>query len=272
VIAQALAGCDSRSTPLAPSPAQQETGIQLKGTVRDAAWRPLAGARVEAVEGAGAGVSANAGPNGEFSLNGAFDETTRFRASKDGHAPTTSPFPPSCERCNPHWWIHFTLEALAPHPDLAGSYVVAFAADTACADLPDGARARSYGVTVALDSSPDAPANSRFLVAFSRPPFLDDYSSFQIGIAGDYVAGGFGDGHGTPGLVEQIATNTYLALDGWFESRVTDGSTIEATFTGLVEYCQSKGPMGANYSCSAADAAASARCESRNHRLTLTRR
>ncbi len=107
-----------------PVPPPPPAGIQLAGTVSDAAWRRLPGARVEVVDGPQAGLSTTANANGEFRLTGAFDETTQFRATKDGHGPATGALPPICPRCNPNWWLHFSLEALAPHADLSGNYAL----------------------------------------------------------------------------------------------------------------------------------------------------
>ena len=59
-----------------PVPPPPPAGIELAGTVSDAAWRRLPGARVEVVDGPQAGLSTTANANGEFRLTGAFDENT----------------------------------------------------------------------------------------------------------------------------------------------------------------------------------------------------
>jgi hypothetical protein len=271
-----LSGCDSSpKSPVAPSQgpqsAPQPTGIQVAGTVSDAAWRPLAGARVEVVDGSQAGLSTIVGANGEFRLTGAFDETSRFRATREGHVAATWPLPPRCANCNPNWWIHFSLESLAPHANIAGDYTLTFIADSACADLPNEARTRTYVATITPASSPDVPANSRFSVTVSGSPFLDDYNTFIIGVAGDYLAGYLGDLHGAPGLVEQVAKNTYITLGGSVETSVTD-STISAWFHGAVDRCELTTEWGSRRSCSPGPTVEHPQCVSRNHRLILTRR
>ena len=117
---------------------------------------------------------------GTFRLAGDFDETTHFRATKDGHVASTLPLPPACAACNPNWWIHFSLEALAPHPNLAGDYTLTVIANSACASLPDEVRTRTYDATVTLRSGPEFPANSRFDVSLSAPPFLEHHRSSSL--------------------------------------------------------------------------------------------
>ena len=94
-LALMLAACDQ--LPASPSstapPDSQSATIQLSGSVTDAAWRPLAGARVEVVEGPQAGVSTTTDANGDYFLQGA-----RRRHSFSGdqgrsrpiHVPTAS--------------------------------------------------------------------------------------------------------------------------------------------------------------------------------------
>jgi hypothetical protein len=276
VLGGLLAGCDgnrapgsSSPTPVQPTPA----GVQLAGSVSDAAWRPLAGARVEVVDGPQAGLSTTTDGAGGFRLAGAFDSTTRFRATKEGHLAATWPLPQSCAACNPNWWIHFYLEAIAPHPTIVGDYGLTFIADSACTDFPDEVRTRRFGATVTLASAPDEPdQNSRFTVTLTGSIFLERYRSFTIGVAGDYIAAYLGDAHGTPGLIEQIAPNTYLTLDGAIRASVADGSTISSSLSGVVDRCELSTEWGPRYSCDAGDVIRLTRCSSQNHQLILTRR
>lgn len=281
VLAMGVARCDSdhRPGPSGPSPVPQSgpqptppSGIQLAGTVSDAAWRRLSGARVEVVDGPQAGLSTTTDTNGEYRLTGAFDDTTHFRATKEGHVAATWPLPPICDRCNPQWWIHFYLEALAPPASIAGDYTLTFTADSACVGLPDEARTRTYGATVTLTSRPGEPANSRFDVTVTGGTFLERYNSFTIGVVGDYVKTDIGDwGHGAPGLVEQIAPNTYLTLSGAIATSVIDTSTIAGSFVGAIERCELTGEWGSRYSCEGG-ALSHGRCSSENHGFSLRRR
>src|SRR6478752_9708762 len=124
VFVQGLVACGRSSAPSAPSPvsptAPQPTpppssGITfMRGTVSDTAFRSLAGARVEVLDGPQAGMSTTTDSDGGFSFNGSFDVATRFRASKEGHVTDTETLQPFCARCNPNWWINFSLLDVAP--------------------------------------------------------------------------------------------------------------------------------------------------------------
>jgi hypothetical protein len=282
VLVQALGGCNSSPSapsailPPAPQPVPpqaqppqppQQTGILVAGKVTDTAWRPLAGARVEVVTGPQAGLSTIADARGEFRLSGDFDETTQFRASTEGHADLTRPLPARCAPCNPHWWVYFALESVIPTPNIAGVYTVTMIADSSCTNLPDELRTRTYQAAIAMGSS-----SSSFNVTMSEPSFIDDYNSFQIGVAGHYLAGFMGNLHGAPGLVDQIAPNKYVGFGGAFEGAALD-SPITTTFDGVFEYCDLKSEWGQRYSCSNGDPAVTrAQCTSTKHQLVLQRR
>ena len=274
-LAAGLSGCDGNGGPASPSvgpqPGQPPAAgrIQLAGTVSDAAWRPLAGARVEVVDGPQAGSSTTTDANGAYLLTGTFDETTRFRATKDGHAPATWPLPEVCDRCSPQWWLHFYLEALAAPANIAGDYTLTFVADGACTSLPDEVRTRTYAAAVTLTARPGEPANSRFDVTVTGGTLLERYNSFTIGVVGDYVRAELGDGHGTPGLVEQLAPHTYLALGGTMAASVTDAASIAGSFAGTFEGCALMNEWGSRYSC---QGGTSVPCLSQNHRFSLRRR
>ena len=280
VLGLALAGCDR--SPASPSPESPQGSpssppgspsgsIQLAGSVSDAAWRPLAGARVEVVDGPQAGLSTNTDHNGEFHLSGNFDDTTHFRATKDGHVASTWPLPAACGPCNPDWWIHFSLEALAPHPNLAGEYTLTVIANSACTSVPEAFRTRTFDAKLTLQSGPEFPPNSRFEVSLGSPPFLDQYRSFQIGVAGDYVGGFVGDLHGTPGLAARFATHSYIALGGSIAGTVEmSGATISASMDGFIDYCEHQSEMGPSYDCEGGQTYT--QCTSTGHQLILRRR
>ena len=67
---------------------------------------------------------------GEFFFTGVFDDNTRFQASKEGHLTATSVMAPYCERCNPHRYVHFSLDLPSDPVMLAGRYDVTFAIDS----------------------------------------------------------------------------------------------------------------------------------------------
>jgi len=233
----------------------------------------LAGARIEVVDGPQAGLSTTADAKGEFRLQGAFDETTRFRATSEGHHAVTSPLPQSCAACNPHFWIHFNLEAVTPHADLAGDYTLTFIADTGCADLPDEARTRTYAARVTAAPGSAEAANSRFDVTVNSPTILASYDSFTIGVSGDYIAADIGDwGHNGAGFVEQISANRYVTLGGGIRASVTDASSIAVPLYGAVDICERTTAWGFAYNCGGSGGVWRAHCLSQHHQLMMRRR
>jgi hypothetical protein len=274
------AGCQSSPTsPAAPTPvttatvAQGASGIAVAGTVSDAAFRLLAGATVQVSDGAGIGRSVTTDNRGYFIVFGSFDETTEFRATRDGHTAVTRPLPPPCAACNPRWWIHFSLESVAPRPDLSGNYTLTFLADAACAGLPDELRTRAFDASVMRSSSPDPAAGSRFDVTVRSASMVAGFDRFVIGVAGDYIAADIGDwGHNGAGLVERAGGNTYVSVAGGISATVTDTAMITAPMYGAVERCELSGEWASPYGCGGSGRSPAARCLSQNHQLVMRRR
>jgi hypothetical protein len=84
-----LAACGgfppSPTAPTPPTPVQYAF-TQISGNVSDTAFRPVAGVRVEIVDGSEAGASVASDASGRFSFSGGtFVDATKFRASKDGY-------------------------------------------------------------------------------------------------------------------------------------------------------------------------------------------
>ncbi len=283
-----LAGCGgsgSSASSVAPSTVSQPTrspnptpsptgGMSIKGIVYDTGFRYLGGARVEVLDGPQAGTWTTSAANGEFSLTGTFDDSTRFRASDDGHVAATATLNPSCATCVPNRWLYFTLDVLAPAANIAGDYTLTFTADGACPGLPAGLRTRTYAATIAPEQTSSTPGNNLFKVTIGGVPFVDSYKSFRIGVAGNYL--GFPDNDG-PTLIETIAPNTYLSYDafGWSSGNIvgaSPGPTIATSFA-AIEYCVLKSPLAGSFysSCHSSEALAYTECDG-NHRLILTRR
>lgn len=240
----------------------------------DSAFRVLAGAVVEVVDGPDAGRSTNADAEGRFSFSGTFDDDTRFRASKEGHISQTQTRSPQCQTCNPNYYVYFTLATLAPPVNLAGNYTLTFIADSACAQLPAEVRTRSYQATVTLMPTTRHPAGTFFELTVGGAPFLANFKTVPLHVAGDYFAVELGDFHGQPGLVEQLAETTYLAFSGSAPVSVGSStlSSISVPFEGLIDYCVLPAAMGSRYSCVPASAGARTDCQSTRHRLVLERR
>src|SRR5262249_1888291 len=139
-------------------------------------------------------------------------------------------------------------------------------------NLPDEVRTRVYPATVTPQSGASVPANTFYAGTVTGGTFALYSNGFWIGVAGDYL-GISTDGDG-PGIVEQIGPNRYVAyaIDASASGVPSNPSTISAPFTGLIEYCELKAPIGQYYDCSPSLAAVREQCTATNGRLTLTRR
>jgi hypothetical protein len=166
--------------------------------------------------------------------------------------------------------------------NIVGEYALTFVADSACADLPNDLRTRTYAATITPNPRADGNslANSSVLVTLRGAGFLGDLNSFEIGIAGDYLGFWLHGGHDPP-IVEQLATGTYLAFSGNAATSVGSGmATISALLDGWIDYCVMKSAMGSVYNCGTSNftgepipglAVTRVHCESKNHRIVLTR-
>ena len=263
VLAQgvAAASCGSRGSATATGPSAivnpPSSGFVLvNGSVYDTAYRALAGARVEVVDGPQAGLATTASSRGEFSLSGTFDDTTRFRATKDGYITAMRTRSTSS-------WIWFELGVVAPPIDIAGDYTMTFVADGSCVTLPDELRTRAYATTIPAAANA-SPANASFSITVRGA--YKDWGVMGMGVSGDYVAVWLET------LVEQIAPNTFLLFSGLASASMgtSRGSTIALRFDGLIDYCTTK--SGRHEDCWAGPAAEHLQCQSANHQLIFTRR
>lgn len=237
VLAQGVAGCGGYdAAPLAPSPVSQPgspppvvTVPGLRGSVSDTAFRPVAGARVEIVDGPRAGESVTAGATGTFALAGPFSGTETVRATKAGYVSGTRAFSSSSGPYQDHHYIAFALNVVSAPANVAGDYTFTFIADSACTDLPSEARTRTYAATVTPEaSSVYYPANTLFNVVLSGPAFFDSaHSGFVIGVAGNDIGMWLGD----PPVVERLDPNTYLAMGG--EARATVAAPVSTISAAL---------------------------------------
>src|SRR5687767_7970016 len=125
------AGCNSESpsgalptapTAVVPPAVVVSNAPTLRGKVYDTANRPIAGAMIEVMDGAHAGMTTTADTNGQYWLAGGFEEGTRFRATKAGYFESVRSLGPSCAPCNPHHWVYFYLGSPIPPTNIAGSY------------------------------------------------------------------------------------------------------------------------------------------------------
>jgi hypothetical protein len=143
----------TQPTPATVAPAQRETTIE--GTVTDTAFRPLAGVRVEVVDGPRAGTLATTDNSGRFSMPGPFSAgSITLAASKDGYVRST-------QSLTLKEWpagVTFWLELTTPSVNITGEYTLTLTADSTCTPptwespgwgLPDVAQTRAYTATIA---------------------------------------------------------------------------------------------------------------------------
>ena len=275
VVLATAPGCGSShpTSTLAPSTVASPVPIQqtVAGYVGDTAFRSVGGARVEVLDGPQTGMTLTTGDNGQFSFAGTFTSAVTLRASKDGYIALTKTTQTSTPGGRP--WVYFQLEVLAPPMNLAGDYTLTLVADDACTGVPNELRTRNYAATIAAQSNPLIRPDTSFMLTAGGASFFDAFNHFPIGVAGDYAAFMIYNGEDF-GLVEQIGPRTYVGFYG--EARTSVGtspaSTISVALDGVVDYCMLTSESGWNYNCSSSLAIAHASCQSKNHRLILTRR
>ena len=267
-----LVACDSAGpkSPGGPSDVPQPIGEsspplsgsgQIRGLVKDTAFRPLGGAMVEVIAGLGTGTSTITDREGRFALAGVFDNTTRFRASKEDHVASTTTSPAA------GGWISFHLAVFGPPANMAGDYTLTFIADSACTGLPEALRTRTYAATITSTSDvagwAPVPPNTVFDLALSGAT-VQGNGIATIGIAGELTAFAlFNDG--LPYIVEEVAPKVFVAITGYAEmSGLPTGSTA---FSGWIAHLDHN-PLAA----SSRPRTTFASCESKSHLLIWTRR
>ena len=257
------------SPPVSP-PVVAAAGIG--GFVYDSAFRILAGAVVEVLDGPSAGSSTRTDTSGHFSMSGEFDDATRFRANAEGHAAEIQRRSNYCATCNPHHFVYFTLATLVPPLNIGGSYRLTFIADTSCAQLPPEVRTRSYEAAITPITNSRYPPNTHFELSITSRELSANYDTVPLHVAHDYFSFDLGDFHGQPGFVDNVGVAEYLAFSGTAPFTVGSDTftSMSAPFDGLIEFCALPEPMGSRYSCSSATFRA--QCQSPRHRLILERR
>jgi hypothetical protein len=275
-----LLGCDGRHSsliPSAPSPVFQATPaslppgvplavpLPLSGYVSDTAFRFIAGAKVEVIDGSHAGTVTTSDADGFFSYEQKSESLVTVRATKDGYAPSVAT---SVATSDGRAYVFLKLSSLTPPVGVAGNYTLTISADPACTALPDEVRTRTYVATVTAGST-RGPANTFFNGTLTGGQFYSNI--FWVGVFGDYVTiSTAGEG---PSIVERVGPNRYVAFYGEAGAVARSGtSTVSASYKGSIEYCELKSAIVQSYDCAPALAAVHAECSSNNGLLTLTRR
>ena len=278
-LALSVAACTGNGAPVptaatSPGPATVVPvpgGSVMKGTVSDTAFRPIAGAAIEILNGPSAGLTTKSDATGQWGFAGVFDDSTQFRATKDEYEPAIKPLGPFCAACNPNRWVNFTLKTHAAPVNVAGSYAMTITVDPACSDFPERVRTRTYAATLpsTMDESAGSPAaNTYFSISPTAANFIPGWNQFEGGVSGNYVAFWFET------LVEEIAPGNYLMIGmsagGFVGSE--HPATIEIQGDGQITYCAVYPASGTFDDCLRGKTITYTQCNSRRQSLILTRR
>jgi hypothetical protein len=276
----AALGCGPRptSTPMAPSPSplpsppSPPSYTTLNGYVYDTAFRHVAGATATLLDGAQAGASTQSNESGRFTFAGTFNDFTAVRVSKDRYADATATARPN-NSSSGALWAFPVLDELAKPVDIAGDYSLTIVVDSACTGIPSEVRTRTYAASIRPTSDSHTQPGASLTLTVDSGSFRPDRNSFAIGVAGDEVAFIIYNGEDF-GLVEKIATGTFLAIGG--TARVSMGAgpvtTISTPFSGDIDYCAYQSDNAWTYQCNSGPRAAYEHCEATQNQLTVSRR
>lgn len=261
--------CACGSTPTSPGPggsAGNGVGYSVTGQVGDPVGRPVAGARVEIIEGPSVGAVATTTADGRFVIPVPPYESpwVRINVSREGYLPATARW-----RLPDSGALILTPDRLL---DMAGSYALTFTADAACTQLPAAYRSRTFNATIAGD----ARLATRFIGQFTDSGMMPFYNRFSGNVAGDSVRVFVYSEDAQQAWLEdepivELIDGTTLAFMGTARSSgLADSNSITADFDGTISYCAAPvAPAKPDFppTCSA-----EVKCGSHHHLLTMTRR
>ena len=225
------------------SPTGPDGNTHIRGQVVDRIYRPLAGARIEVVEGPLAGMTKLTDAAGRFELRGAAGDRTTVRVSRDGFHTRTQALSTTDQ---PFW-----LDALEPSIGLdPGAYTLTLAIDLAkasswmaqapCAGFPVELASRSYPVTIGEASFSPAVYNR---LVNSDPPILPWHNLFPQTLFGFGAVGRFVGFEWDDPLFEELPGFRYVRIGGkapTIEPASVNGSSVSVPFHGSFSYCRTK--------------------------------
>ena len=265
-------GVTAPTAVVSPSPATAapSSAPYMRGTVSDTAFRSIAGATIEILNGPSAGLTTTSDVSGQWGFTGMFDDSTQFRATKAGYEAAIKPLGPFCAPCIPNRWVNFALKTQTPAGSIAGSYAMTITVDRACANFPEQARTRTYAVTLpsAMDASAGSSSgNAYFSISPTGANFVPGWDQFDGGVSGNYVGFWFET------LVEELAPGNYLMIGmsaGGFVGP-EHPATITTRGDGRITYCTVNAASGTFDDC-LRGTAARVNCDSPQHSVVLTPR
>jgi hypothetical protein len=258
-----LTACGSPSQPSSalpglalPGSAPSNVETHIRGAVRDTAFRPLAGARIDILDGPLAGRRRLADENGAFEFVGTANGSVKVRAASDGFESET--VTASWQPLTSFNWTSVLLKTLEPSLTFTpGPYTLTITNDLAtatdhifaCMGFPSELATRTYGGSISVSSN---PGNSYFFSALPGNPtqIKVKSGSLLIGVAGQFV-GIQNDGDFS--FIEEFPGFRYLTvLPSAAASRPATlaGTSITVPAEAEFRYCQLKSPLGAANDCS----------------------
>jgi hypothetical protein len=222
--------------------------VSLSGPVADNVGRPLADARVEAIDGSRRGVFALTDASGNYALPGVFSGSVTLRASKAGYLAVTQTFFGGRPGDNIFGFRLQTPSSVT----LFGNYTLTITVDPACAALPLEARSRTYQATAA----PAPNSTNTYILILSGATFSFDFKRVFAAVAGDFVEVRFDSDIDAGPVSEELSPSATLAFLGK-ASGSFDGSSMSVPFSGQLEYRSANAPP--------------VQCKSSAHTLTFTR-
>jgi hypothetical protein len=243
-----------------PSPTISSSAPFMRGTVSDTAFHNIAGATIQIVNGPSAGLTTTSDANGQWAFSGVLDDSTQFRATKEGYETAVMPLGPYCAACNPNRWVNFSLKTMAAPVNVAGFY--AMTVTVACTSFPEQMRTRTYAVT--LPSS----ANAYFDVSPTEAKFVPGWDWFQGGVSGNSIGFWFET------LVEEVAPGNYflIGVSASGNLRAEHPATITTVAAGRISYCSVDPVSGTFDECLRGRTASVTTCDSPQHTIVLTPR
>jgi hypothetical protein len=250
---------------LSPLRDSVEVIVVPHGTVRVAGHvstsnpiQPVAGARIQIISGPSSGLVTVTDWEGRYKLHGVTGMGT-LRISKDGYDAELRDISGSG-----HETVNVTLTAVAPVPDVSGTYMLTITADPGCSDpMPPSSAVRTYSarITQAARSLSVTLSGVPFFVIEGRGSSfpgqadpgrltfrLDDNDHFDIG--------------GNPDVVELLGGTRVLFLFGEITTDVTP-NLLTGTLNGSLQLADRAWPSNGFFWGPA--------CSSTRHQVTFSR-
>ena len=233
--------------------------MYVRGTVSDAVFRPLSGARIEVLDGQHAGATASSDGFGGFEFSGTASGAVRLRASHTGFQTATVDTVWQQERSG--GWVQFQLKPIGPAYEIEpGPYTLTITNDLAtaigrtapCEGFPTDLTTRTFEGTIQVSTSPTYAY--LFEALPTNNPTLKQYTGrLALGVAGQFI--GFQSDDAL--FSEELPGFRYLQILGsapTSEPATLTGTSITVPFLGDFWYCQTTAASNYN-NCSQAPGA-----------------